>query len=142
MFEYLKLFDDWKLVIGIFLGMDIYRELILDHYKHPRNFGHLDTFDVESEENNITCGDKIRMEVKLKEKNIIDVIRFSGEGCAISQASASMLTEEVTGKSVEDVMQLKTQDILDMLGTELTPTRVKCAVLSLEVLQKAVSQKT
>ena len=127
--------------------MDIYRELILDHYKHPRNFGHLDHADAVAEEHNTTCGDRIVMEVKLKRQSVkaskyqkvVTQIRFSGEGCAISQASASMLTEEAIGKSVEEIMNLKTESILEMLGTDLTSSRVKCAVLSLEVLQKAIS---
>lgn len=125
--------------------MDIYRELILDHYKHPRNFGHLEQADTIATDVNVTCGDRIVMEVRLSDKNsqdqhIVD-IRFSGEGCAIDQASASMLTEKVIGMSIQEVMKLKTEDIIEMLGTELTPSRIKCGVLPLEVLQKAVSSK-
>lgn len=116
--------------------MDIYRELILDHYKHPRNFGHLDHVDASSEAYNATCGDKIRIEIKLKDD--IEDVRFSGEGCAISQASASMLTEKAKGMRVVDVGKLSFNDIQEMLGTTLTPSRVKCALLPLEVLQKAV----
>ncbi len=123
--------------------MDIYRELILDHYKHPRNFGHLSETDAASEAGNVTCGDKIAMEIKINRTNssdaIIEDIRFFGEGCAISQASASMLTEDVKGKSVNYVMNLKTEHIIEMLGTALTPSRVKCALLSLEVLQKTIT---
>lgn len=120
--------------------MDMYRELILDHYKHPRNFGHLDHVDASSEAYNATCGDKMRIEIQAlagKVKSIQDV-RFSGEGCAISQASASMLTESIKGKSVDSIMKLTLEDVLVLLGTELTPSRVKCALLPLEVLQKAV----
>lgn len=116
--------------------MDIYRENILDHYKHPRNFGHLDNPDVTQEEGNVTCGDRIVMEVKLDNGKVKE-IAFSGEGCAISQASASMLTEMVKGKTKEEVMKLTLGDITTMLGTTLTPSRVKCATLPLEVLQKA-----
>jgi nitrogen fixation NifU-like protein len=119
--------------------MDIYREIILDHYKHPRNFGHLEKPDAKIEEGNVTCGDRIVMEIKVKDNAVAD-IRFSGEGCAISQASASMLTEKVKGMKLEAVMQLKTEDIIKMLGTELTPSRTKCAVLPLEVLTKAIMQ--
>ncbi|MFZ5845707.1 MAG: Fe-S cluster assembly sulfur transfer protein SufU [Patescibacteria group bacterium] len=122
--------------------MDIYRELILDHYKHPRNFGHLDNPDVVAQEGNVTCGDRIVIEIKVKSQKSkvksIEDIRFSGEGCAISQASASLLTEKVKGMNFSQVLKLKTSDILTMLGTTLTPTRVKCATLALEVLQKAV----
>lgn len=119
--------------------MDLYREAILDHYKHPRNFGHLKNPDVTQEEGNVTCGDRIVMEVKL-DKGKVKEIAFSGEGCAISQASASMLTENVKGVSVKKIMKLTLDDITTMLGTTLTPSRTRCATLSLEVLQKAVGQ--
>ena len=122
--------------------MDIYREAILDHYKHPRNFGHLRSPDVAVQERNATCGDRIVMEIKIKGKglklNVIDDIRFSGEGCAISQASASMLTEFVKGMDMVKIRKLSRHDIEHMLGVFLTPSRVKCATLPLEVLQKAV----
>lgn len=118
--------------------MDIYRDLILDHYKHPSNFGHLEKPDVVAQDENISCGDRIMMEIKLKQGKTIEDIRFSGEGCAIDQASASMLTEKVKGMDIHDVMKFETKDILDMLGTLLTPSRIKCAVLPLEVLQKAI----
>lgn len=116
--------------------MDLYRETILDHYKNPRNFGHLDGAHIVHEELNPSCGDKIRMEVKY-ENTIVD-IRFSGVGCAINQATASMLTEYVKNKTKEEVMKLQLHDIEAMLGTTLTPSRVKCALLPLEVLQKAL----
>lgn len=120
--------------------MDLYREVILDHYKHPRNFGHLDKPSVKVEEGNVTCGDRIVIELKVKSEKlkVIDDIRFSGEGCAISMASASMLTEKVKGKRPDDIMKLESRDIIAMLGTTLTPSRTKCATLSLEVLQKAI----
>ena len=121
--------------------MDLYREAILDHYKHPRNFGHLDKPDVVMEEGNITCGDRIVMELRVRRQAsgvMIDDIRFSGEGCAISQASASMLTEKVKGMNKKQMRKLSRVDIEEMLGTTLTPSRVKCATLPLEVLQKAM----
>jgi nitrogen fixation NifU-like protein len=118
--------------------MDIYRQIILDHYKHPRNFGHLTKPDAKIEEGNVTCGDRIIMEIKVDKAKKITDVRFSGEGCAISQASASMLTEKVKGMEVSDILKLKTDDIIDMLGTTLTPSRTKCAVLPLEVLDKAI----
>ena len=118
--------------------MDIYREIILDHYKHPRNFGHLTHPDAKIEEGNVTCGDRIVMEIKSGKGKTIEDVRFSGEGCAISQASASMLTEKVKGMNLSDVMKLGAKDILVILGTALTPSRTKCATLPLEVLQKAV----
>lgn len=117
--------------------MDMYRELILDHYKHPRNFGHLDRANASSEAYNATCGDKMRIEIKYT--SAIEDVRFSGEGCAISQASASMLTEKVKGMNKKQMRKLSRIDIEDMLGTTLTPSRVKCATLPLEVLQKAIS---
>lgn len=122
----------------------MYRERILDHYKNPRNFGHLAHAHAWNESYNSTCGDKIRMELTCKSKNakhnaIIDDVRFSGIGCAISQASASLLTEFIKGKSIGEIMKLTREDIMALLQTELTPSRVKCALLPLEALHKAVS---
>lgn len=118
----------------------MYRDIILDHYKHPRNFGTLPTSDAKASEYNATCGDRIIIELKMKNKKlkIVEDIKFSGEGCAISIASASMLTEKVKGMKNIEIMKLETNDILAMLGTTLTPSRIKCATLPLEVLQKAV----
>ncbi len=119
--------------------MDMYRELILDHYKHPRNFGTLVNPDATASAYNATCGDRMKMDICLSEGKIAD-IKFSGNGCAISQASASMLTEKVKAMDIEKIMKLSTDDILAMLETNLTPSRIKCAVLPLEVLQKALRQ--
>lgn len=118
--------------------MDMYRQVILDHYKNPSNFGHLPHPDAKVEEGNVTCGDRIVMEISVDKGKHIKDIRFSGEGCAISQASASMLTEKVKGMKLDRLMKLKTKDITGMLGSALTPSRTKCATLPLEVLQKAV----
>ncbi|MBI5448856.1 iron-sulfur cluster assembly scaffold protein [Candidatus Gottesmanbacteria bacterium] len=120
--------------------MDLYREIILDHYKHPRNFGVLETPDVKASEYNATCGDRISIElcVYASTRKRIKDARFSGDGCAISVASASMLMEKIIGMGVKDIIALTANDIIDMLGTELTPSRTKCALLPLEVLQKAV----
>ncbi len=126
----------WRRLEKFSPNMDLYRDIILDHYKHPRNFGHLDKPDVVMEEGNVTCGDRIVMEIKFKDT--IEDIRFNGEGCAISQASASMLTEKVKGMNKKQMRKLSRIDIEEMLGTTLTPSRVKCATLPLEVLQKAV----
>jgi nitrogen fixation protein NifU and related proteins len=124
--------------------MDIYRDLILDHYHNPRNFGHLDKPDATSEDGNVSCGDRTVMEVKFshqpKNNVIISDIRFSGEGCAIDQASASLLTERVKGKTVDEVQNMGVSDILEMLGTTLTPSRVRCATLPLEVLHKIIAR--
>jgi nitrogen fixation NifU-like protein len=120
--------------------MDLYREQILDHYKHPRNFGHLEGANIMSEEINVSCGDKIAIEILLSDdKKSITDIRFSGEGCAINQASASMLTEVVKGMTIVEVMKLDLPYIEKLLGTTLTPSRVKCALLPLEAIHKAVS---
>ena len=121
--------------------MDIYRELILDHYKNPRNFGHLDHPDEVAEEINVSCGDRIVIELRTTHNSQLTTIRdirFSGEGCAISQASASMLTEKIKGLPIDTVMKFNLRTITDMLGTTLTPLRVKCATLPLEVVQKAI----
>lgn len=124
--------------------MDIYRDLILDHYRNPRNFGTLDQPTFSAEEENTSCGDRIRMDVTVNgdgSEAVVAGIRFSGEGCAISQASASLLTERVKGRTVAEVMQMSGDSILEMLKTTLTPSRVRCAVLPLEVLQTALKRK-
>ncbi len=119
--------------------MDIYREIILDHYKHPHNFGHITHPDASHTLYNSTCGDKITMEVVLDTKEMVTDVKFSGEGCAISQASASMLTDLVIGKTKKEILKLTSKDIFSLIHSELTGSRVKCAVLPLEVLQKAVA---
>ncbi|MBI4062514.1 iron-sulfur cluster assembly scaffold protein [Candidatus Gottesmanbacteria bacterium] len=120
--------------------MDLYREAILDHYKHPQNFGHLDYPDVKQEKGNVTCGDRIVMEIKFKNGKV-RAVAWSGEGCAISQASASMLSEKIKDMNIGEIMMLTVGDITTMLGTTLTPSRVRCATLPLEVLQNAVAAK-
>lgn len=114
---------------------DMYREVILDHYKNPRNYGTLDPADISYEDDNPLCGDRIRMDIRLGENETITEVAFSGQGCAISQASASMLTEYLLGKTLEEAKKLSREDILDMLGIELGPVRLKCALLSLKVLK-------
>ena len=114
---------------------DMYREVILDHYKNPRNKGTLDPHDFSYEDENPLCGDKLRIDVRLDEDRRIKEVAFSGRGCAISQASASMLTEAILGKTIDEVKEMGKDDILDMLGIELGPVRLKCALLSLKVLK-------
>jgi len=114
---------------------DLYRENILDHYQNPRNYGTLNDPDISYEDDNPLCGDVIRLDIKLDDENRISQVAFSGEGCAISQASASMLTEEILGKSLDEVKQMGKDDILEMLGIQLGPVRLKCALLSLKVLK-------
>lgn len=113
---------------------DLYRELILDHYQHPHNHGTIENADVSYEDTNPLCGDKIRIDMKVRD-GIVEDVKFSGKGCAISQASASMLTDEIKGKSLEDVRNLDKQAIFDMVGIPLGPSRVKCALLPLKVVK-------
>lgn len=113
---------------------DLYREIILDHYQHPHNHGTLPDADVSYEDSNPLCGDRIRMDLKIRD-GIVEDVKFSGKGCAISQASASMLTDEIKGKSLEDIRHIDKQVILDMLGIPLGPTRIKCALLPLKVVK-------
>jgi nitrogen fixation NifU-like protein len=115
---------------------DIYREQILEHARHPRNFGHLPAPTVVREERNPLCGDQIRLELAIADDVITDV-RFTGRGCAISQASASLLTEAIKGKSVAEAKQFSKDDLLELIGIPLAhnPTRLKCALLSLKALK-------
>ncbi|HTP11086.1 MAG TPA: SUF system NifU family Fe-S cluster assembly protein [Anaerolineae bacterium] len=113
---------------------DLYRDNIIDHYQNPRNYGTLEHPDISYEDSNPVCGDEIRMDLKIQDGRVIDA-RFNGHGCSISQASASMLTEEIIGKTLEEVKQIDKQYLLDMLGIPLGPVRLKCALLSLKVLK-------
>ncbi len=117
--------------------MNIYQEDILDHYENPSNYGSLENPDISYEEDNPLCGDKIRIDLKV-EDGIITDIRFSGHGCTISRASASMLTERIKGQRLDDVKKMSKDDILEMLGIPLGPVRLKCALLSLKVLKAGV----
>jgi len=116
---------------------ELYRENILDHYKHPRNQGTLDHPDISYEDGNPLCGDKLRMDFQIKDGKI-DAVRFSGQGCSISQASASMLCERIEGQSLEDEKKISREDVLEMLGIELGPVRLKCALLALKTLKAGV----
>jgi nitrogen fixation protein NifU and related proteins len=122
------------------LSSDFYRELILDYYRNPRNFGKLDPHDIDARDTNPLCGDEIEMQIRVSpEKDKIEEIKFIGKGCAISQASASMLTEMAKGKPLEWVKGLSRDDIQKMLGTsDLGPARIKCAMLSVKVLKTGV----
>lgn len=119
--------------------MSLYQELILNHYKNPRNFKKLDKPDKVASATNPLCGDKLEMFIKIKNGRLAD-ISFIGEGCAISTASTSMLTEHVKRKKVSDLRKLDKSFILDMLGIELSPNRLKCALLPLEALHKALKK--
>ncbi|GAC1420853.1 MAG: SUF system NifU family Fe-S cluster assembly protein [Candidatus Velthaea sp.] len=116
---------------------DFYKEYILDHYRNPRNFGRMDAPDASAEDLNPLCGDTIRMELKLTGDGRVEDIKFSGKGCAISQASASMLTESIKGQKLEDVARLSKDVVLENVGIGISPTRMKCATLGLKVLKSA-----
>jgi len=113
---------------------DLYRDNIIDHYQNPRNYGTLEHPDISYEDSNPVCGDEIRIDLKIQDGRVA-AARFEGHGCSISQASASMLTEEIIGKTLEEVKQIDKQYLLDMLGIPLGPVRLKCALLSLKVLK-------
>jgi nitrogen fixation protein NifU and related proteins len=114
---------------------DLYREIIIEHYKNPSYKGELDPHDITFEDENPLCGDHIRVDLRLDESGKVKEAAFSGHGCAISQASADLLLESIQGKSLEEIKMLTKQDVLDLLGIELTPVRLKCALLSLKVLK-------
>jgi nitrogen fixation NifU-like protein len=114
---------------------DLYREIIIDHYKNPQYRGHLDPNNIQFEDDNPLCGDHIEITLRVDETGRVADGRFDGRGCAISQASADLLIESVIGKPVEEVKKLSKQDILDLLGIELGPVRLKCALLPLKVLK-------
>ena len=117
---------------------DLYRELIIDRYKNPQMRGDLDPNDYTYEDDNPLCGDRIRVDLRVDGDNIVTEAAFSGEGCAISLASADLLLESIIGKSLQEVKQLTKDDILEMLGIELGPVRLKCALLSLKVLKAGI----
>ena len=116
---------------------DLYRQNILDHYQNPRNFGTLEHPDISAEDSNPLCGDEIRIDLRVKD-GVIEDVRFSGKGCSISRAAASMLTEEIRGKTLEEVKRIGRDDVLEMLGIELGPVRLKCALLALKTLKVGV----
>ena len=121
-------------------GSDMYRQQILDHYKNPRNYGELEGADIEHVGENPMCGDTIKMFLELADdEDTIARVSFIGDGCAISQASASMLSGELQGKSLSTVQEMDRDDVIDMLGVDLSPMRIKCAVLAEKVAQDGVA---
>ncbi len=116
---------------------DFYREYILDHYRNPRNRGVIESPDITYADSNPLCGDEIQIDLLVK-NGVVDEVKFSGRGCAISQASVSMLTEMIEGKPIDEVKDITKEDVMEMLGITLTPVRVKCALLGLKVLKSGV----
>lgn len=117
---------------------DLYREIIVDRYKNPQFRGSLDPHDISFEDDNPLCGDHIKIDLRVDENGIVKEAAFDGHGCAISQASADLLLESIVGKSIDEVKMLTKDDLLEMLGLELGPVRMKCALLSLKVLKAGV----
>ena len=117
---------------------DFYRENILDHYRNPRNKGHLENPTHSHEEHNPLCGDVLHIDLHVNDEDVIQEVRFDGQGCAISQASASMLTEMIQGKTLEEAKTVEKEDILEALGIDIGPVRLKCALLSLKVFKAGV----
>ncbi len=120
---------------------DLYRDEILEHYRRPHNFGTLPSPDATYEGYNPLCGDRITLMLGIRD-DVIQDVAFTGRGCAISQASASMLTDQLRGKPLTEVARLTNEDVLDELGIEISPARLKCALLSLDTLRHALDGRT
>ncbi|HET9456062.1 MAG TPA: SUF system NifU family Fe-S cluster assembly protein [Candidatus Limnocylindrales bacterium] len=118
---------------------DLYRDYILEHYRRPHNFGVIEDPTASIEGNNPLCGDRITLQLGISD-GVVERVGFTGRGCAISQASASLLTDEIKGKPVADVAAFRADDLLDLLGIEISPARLKCAMLSHDTLQKALAE--
>lgn len=116
---------------------DLYRDYILEHYRRPHNFGVLDNPTTSHEGSNPLCGDRLTIQLGIHD-GVVDRVGFTGRGCAISQASASLLTDEIKGKPISEVAGFRADDLLDLLGIEISPARLKCAMLSLDTVQAAV----
>jgi nitrogen fixation NifU-like protein len=122
------------------MSLEMYSEIILDHFKNPRNFGKLADANASARDVNLGCGDVIEISLRVEGSTVRD-IRFEGQGCAISQATASMLTEFVKGKTADEILKMQPYDLFNLIGITLSPVRAKCAILSLNVLKLAVRIK-
>ncbi len=117
---------------------DLYRQIIIERYKTPHYRGHLEPYDIFFEDDNPTCGDHIEITVQVNQAGKVEAAAFDGHGCSISQASADLLVEAIHGKSLDEVKAITKDDVIDLLGIELGPVRLKCALLSLKVLKAGV----
>jgi len=120
---------------------DLYRDEILEHYRNPHNFGILESPTTAKEGANPLCGDRITLMLGINDEGRVEEVAFTGRGCAISQASASMLTDEIKGKTLDEISHMSSKDVLDNLGIEISPARMKCAMLSLETLRDATKDR-
>lgn len=116
---------------------ELYREQILEHYKHPHNFGRIEEPDLEFEDNNPFCGDEQHVTIRLDDEDRVTEVKFDGKGCAISTAATSMLTDELIGLTRDELVTLPKEKVLDLLGIDISATRMKCALLGLKVVKGA-----